>query len=146
MNRLVVLAEVAGRKCAFRSEDVRSVIEMTEITPVPLAPPHVLGITALRSQALTVIDCRVAVGEAPTEWHSESRAAVVQVDGHAYALLIDAIDDVATAHDDPQNLPGGFGKMWDRVAHGMVETDLGPMLLLDIAALIEAPARHADAA
>lgn len=146
MNRLVVLAEVAGRKCAFRSEDVSSVIEMTEITPVPLAPPHVLGITALRSQALTVIDCRVAVGEAPTKWHSESRAAVVQVDGHAYALLIDAIDDVATAHGEPQSLPGGFGGNWDRVAQGMVETDLGPVLLLDTERLIAGPSMLADVA
>lgn len=146
MNRLIVLAEVAGRKCAFRSDDVRSVIEIEEITPVPLTPPFVLGITALRSQALTVIDCRAAVGEDPGRWHCENRAAVVHVEGHAYALLIDAIDDVATAHGEPQSLPGGFGGNWDRVAHGMVETDLGPVLLLDTERLIAGPSMLADVA
>ena len=50
-------------------------------------------------------------------------------------------------------MPGGFGPEWSRVAAGMVETMIGPALLIDLPALLagpetaritEAAANHAD--
>lgn len=59
---LLVIAQIAGRRCALSALDVKSVIEIGTITPIPRAPVWIAGITALRSQALTVIDCRRALG------------------------------------------------------------------------------------
>ena len=56
------------------------------------------------------------------------------------------IDDVATASGALTVLPGGFGPLWDRVARGMIETDRGPVLLLDLPALIAGPAAPRAAA
>lgn len=143
MSQLLLLAKVAGRRCAFRAEDVQSVIETTTITPVPLAPAHVAGLSALRSQALTVIDCRKAIGckDAQDGVEPDLRAAVVSVDGHSYALLVDQVEDVTEASSAPQAIPGGFGKAWSRVAHGMVETGSGPVLLLKTDTIVEGPSQ-----
>lgn len=146
MSGLLVLAEIAGRRCAFRAEDVQSVIDVGEITPVPRAPDFVLGLAALRSQALTVIDCRSAIGQDAAAFPTDQRAAVVRVEGHSYALRLDRIDDVASARGNANAVAGGFGPQWNRVAHGMVETDRGAALLLDIAALIAGPRENGAAA
>jgi purine-binding chemotaxis protein CheW len=86
MNALVLMVQIGGRRCAIAAEDVRSVIDLGTIAPVPRAPAFIAGITALRSQALTVIDCRLALGLSDEIWPCDSRAAVVAVDGHSYAL------------------------------------------------------------
>jgi purine-binding chemotaxis protein CheW len=139
MNELLVMTQIAGRRCALRAHDVQSVIELGTITPVPRTPDHIAGITALRSQALTVIDCRRALGFCQSDWATDPRAAAVTIGGHAYALLVDAIEDVTTSASEPGQVAGGFGPEWARVATGMIETGIGPALLIDLAVLIEGP-------
>ncbi len=145
---LLVIAQIAGRRCALSALDVKSVIEIGTITPIPRAPVWIAGITALRSQALTVIDCRRALGFGGgpdgTDWPTDHRAAVVADGGHSYALMVDSIEDITTAADEAGQVPGGFGPEWSRVATGMVETMAGPALMLDLAALLAGPetARH----
>jgi purine-binding chemotaxis protein CheW len=136
---LLVIVRIAGRRCALGALDVKSVIELGAITPVPRAPAWIAGITALRSQALTVIDCRRALGLGHAEWPTDHRAAVVAHGGHAYALMVDFVEDITTAAGAPGQVPGGFGAEWSRIAAGMIETMAGPALLIDIAALLCGP-------
>ena len=146
MSELLDKTQIAGRRCALPAGDVKSVIELGAITPVPRSPDFIAGITALRSQALTVIDCRKALGLDPASWETDPRAAVVAVGGHSYALVVDAIEDIASGQTSPDSVPGGFGAEWTRVALGMVETAIGPGLLVDLAALIAGPAATGAAA
>jgi len=154
--QLLVIAQIAGRRCALSALDVKSVIEIGAVTPIPRTPGYIAGITALRSQALTVIDCRRALGlgggiggglgsgEAGADWPTDHRAAVIAEGGHAYALLVDRIDDITTAIGEAGQVPGGFGAEWSRVAIGMIETLAGPALLIDLPTLLAGPetARH----
>lgn len=140
MSALLVMTQIAGRRCALNANDVKSVIELGVITPVPRAPAFIAGITALRSQALTVIECRRSLGFDEMIWATDHRAAVVAIEGHSYALMVDAIEDITTAQSEPEPVPGGFGAEWSRAATGMVETTIGPALLIDLPALIEGPA------
>ncbi len=139
MNDLLVMAQIAGRRCALHAHDVKSVIELGAITPVPRSPSFIAGITALRSQALTVIDCRLALGFSDVKWATDHRAAVVAVGGHSYALMVDAIEDIAIGRSSPESVPGGFGPEWTRLATGMIETAIGPALMIDLEALIAGP-------
>lgn len=139
MNELLVMSQIAGRRCALRANDVQSVIEIGTITPVPRTPDFIAGITAMRSQALTVIDCRRAIGFDPQHWELDHRAIVVACAGYSYALRIDLIEDISTSVGEPETVPGGFGAEWSRVAKGLIETRSGPALLIDLPALIAGP-------
>lgn len=143
-GELLVIVQIAGRRCALCALDVKSVIEIGTVTPVPRAPAWISGITALRSQALTVIDCRRALGLSDPEWPTDHRAVVVANGGYSYALTVDGIEDITTAAGEAGQVPGGFGTEWSRVATGMIETLAGPALMLDLAALLGGPegARH----
>lgn len=136
MTQTLVIAVIGGKRCAFHAVDVASVIETEAIVPVPRAPDYILGLTALRSQALTVLDCRIAIGCAAPDHPTDSRAIVVSHAGHSYALVVDRIEDIAEDMAGLQPVHGGMGTRWSRVSGGMVETASGPALLLDIPALI----------
>lgn len=139
MDDLLVMAQIAGRRCALRATEVQSVIEIATITPVPRTPDFITGITAMRSQTLTVIDCRRALGFDPEHFSLDHRAIVVAVAGYSYALQIDSIEEITTAVSHVDAIPGGFGAEWTRVATGLIETRTGPALQLDLAALIAGP-------
>ena len=143
MNELLLMCTIAGRRAAINAVDVQSVIEVETITPIPGTPDFILGLTALRSQALTVIDCSLALGLETACNSSDSRAAVVEIEGHLYALLVEEAHDVGEARSEPVEVPGGFGEGWQRAARGMVETDGGPTLLVDIGQLVSGPLRAA---
>jgi purine-binding chemotaxis protein CheW len=146
MSELMVMAQIAGQRCALGADTVKSVIELGAITPIPRSPAFIAGITALRSQALTVIDCRAALGLERADWPTDHRAAVIAVGGHSYALMVDRIEDIATALTEPESVPGGFGPEWSRVATGKIETGIGPALLIDLARLIAGPEPRGAAA
>ena len=143
MNDLLLMCMVAGRRAAIPAIRVQSVIEIEDITPIPGAPTFIRGLTALRSQALIVIDCSVELGFETAHAPPAQRAAVVEIDGHLYALLVDAAYDVGEALSDPIEVPGGFGAGWQAATRGMVETDGGPTLLIDVEALVSGPVSQA---
>lgn len=136
MSDMLLIAELAGTRIALPAVDIRSVIEIDALAPVPHAPPHIAGLTAVRSQALTVIDSRASLGLASWQHRPGDRAAVIMRDGHLYALLLDRIDDVRTSRTAPVPVPGGYGAHWRDAALGMVELDNGPALLVDANALV----------
>lgn len=146
MTQLLLMCSIAGRRAAIPTERVLSVIEIEAVTPIPLTPDFIVGLTALRSQALTVIDCRVSLGFTASERVVGSRAAVIEHEGHRYALLVDEAFDVAEALSQPVPVPGGFGEGWRHAATGMIETESGPALLVEVEQLLLGPRHEAAAA
>lgn len=139
MSQLLLMCMIAGRRAGIPAQAVQSVIEIEDITPIPRTPPFIEGLTALRSQALTVISCTRALGLDDDREARGRRAAVVDIAGHLYALMVDEAFDVAMPLSDPATIPGGFGPGWEAVAQHMVETEGGPALVIDIEALVRGP-------
>ena len=137
MNELVLILTIAGRRTALRAPEVHSVVELDTVSPVPRAPAFVLGLTALRSAAMTVIDCAQALGLSSARSAPEGRrAAVIEAQGHLYALLVDDVDDVVESRTAPAPVPGDAGTGWEIAALGMIETASGPALLIDPAVFL----------
>ena len=137
MNELLLIVTIAGQRVALPADAVESVVELDTLIPVPRAAAHVAGLSALRSRVLTVIDCMLSLELGATECADGIReAAVVELDGHHYALLVDLVEDVVEAQSEPTPIRASMGPGWERVSTGMVETESGPLLVVDIAALI----------
>ena len=137
MNELLLIVTIAGDRVALPAAAVESVVELDTLIPVPRAAAHVAGLSALRSRVLTVIDCMRSLELGTTDTSDGIReAAVVELDGHHYALLVDVVEDVVEAQGDPSPVRAAMGAGWERVSQGMVETEVGPLLLVDVAALV----------
>jgi purine-binding chemotaxis protein CheW len=137
MSSLLLVVTIGGQRVALPSDAVESVVELDTLIPVPRAAPHVAGLSALRSRVLTVIDCMRSLELGTTECSDGIReAAVVELDGHHYALIVDLVEDVVEALSEPTPMRAAMGEGWERVSAGLVETESGPLLLVDVAALI----------
>ena len=134
---MLLIVTIAGQRVALPADAVESVVELDTLIPVPRAQPHVAGLSALRSRVLTVIDCRRSLDMGTSDCADGIReSAVVELDGHHYALIVDVVEDVFEALSDPTPVRATMEGGWERVSQGMVETEDGPLLLVDVAALI----------
>jgi chemotaxis signal transduction protein len=87
-----VLATLEGRQIALALAALAEVAELGEITPMPLAPRWLLGVTNLRGTVTPVIDLAVLLG-----WESNGHGwrALVLRDGRAgLAVPVTAIHAV----------------------------------------------------
>jgi purine-binding chemotaxis protein CheW len=137
VNELLLVVIVGGERVALPSAAVESVVELDTLIPVPRAAPHVAGLSALRSRVLTVIDCMRSLELGTTDCSDGIReAVVVELEGHHYALIVDLVEDVVEALSEPAPVRAAMGSGWERVAQGMVETENGPLLVVDVGAII----------
>ncbi|WP_395001250.1 chemotaxis protein CheW [Sphingomonas sp.] len=144
MNELLLIVSIAGSRVALSASTIEGVVELDTLIPVPRAAAHIAGLSALRSRVLTVIDCRCSLDLGSTERNPGAQEAVVaELDGHYYALLVDRVEDVIEAHGTPSPVRAAMGPGWERVALGMVETEVGLLLLVDVAAIVGGPDHRA---
>lgn len=132
---LYLLARLAGRGIAIDAGEVETVIDLGAIVPVPRAHPAVRGVAALRSRVVTVIDTW-AMLDAPAPVIERPRAVIAGIEGHGYAIQVDAVDDVATLMAEP--LPRGLalGGGWGAAARGAAVHQGELLLIVALAALV----------
>lgn len=111
----VVTFQLFGEVFALPILDVREIIRMTAITPVPQAPGFVEGVINLRGQILPIVDLRKRFGLAPQERTEETCIAVVELgNGVAVGLIVDAVREVESIPSDsitppPSLVAGSIG-------------------------------------
>lgn len=135
MNNDLLIARVAGQRIAMAATEVQSVIELGEVVPVPLAPQPVAGLATQRSRTLTVIDVAQAL-ELPLSDGNARFAVVVEIEGVGYALAVEAVENVIPAQGEVQPVKVKLAPGWARSAVGMVDTDIGTVLQVDLARLV----------
>lgn len=74
--------------------DVREIILMTDITPVPRAPEFVEGVINLRGQIIPIADLRKRFNLGESQIDGNSRIVVVEVENHVLGLIVDAVSEV----------------------------------------------------
>lgn len=131
MKNLKLVARIAGQIVALPAELVESVVELEQITPAPLAAPHVAGLAPLRSRVITVIDTYVAIGVPAPEAEGCRQVVVVSIDGHGYGLLVDEVEDVVSLACDVLPVPAGLRPGWAQASSGLIEVDGQGVLLVD---------------
>ena len=78
---------------------VQEVLRCTEITPVPGAPPFVLGIINLRGNVVTIIDSRSRFGLGQFTISDNSRIIIIEIDSQVLGLLVDSVAEVVDIAD-----------------------------------------------
>jgi len=81
-------------------EHVREIYNEFELTPIPCVPPHVKGVINIRGEIISVTDLAVLMGVSHSEDVDHSSAIVVQNEGCATAMVVDAISDIVDVEVD----------------------------------------------
>lgn len=143
MAELLLIVRLAGERVALPAADVESVVEIETLTPVPGAVGHVAGLAALRSRVLTVIDCLASLDPSRRLPPDAREAVMAVVDGHPYALLVEAVEDVVEAGGERRPAAASLAPGWRRIGRATIEAEGDLLLVADVEALIAGPAREA---
>ncbi|MBL0767890.1 chemotaxis protein CheW [Sphingopyxis sp. XHP0097] len=143
MDNLYLVARIADTRVALRSRAINSVVTVATPVEVPGAPPHVVGLFALRSRVFTLIDPHVVVGLPPVPVAAGQRVIVVDVAEHGYALLADEIEDVCFIEAAETRIAGKLMPGWARVADAMIEHQGASLLVVDPAHFVTIPVVNA---
>jgi purine-binding chemotaxis protein CheW len=139
---LLLIVRLAGERVALPAADVESVVEIDALTPVPGVAGHVAGLAALRSRVLTVIDCLASLDPSRRLPADAREAVMAVVDGHPYALLVEAVEDVVEASGE-RRPAASLAEGWRRIGRATIEAGGDLLLLADVEALIAGPVREA---
>ncbi|WP_371153915.1 chemotaxis protein CheW [Jannaschia sp. 2305UL9-9] len=98
--------QCGGRGYAVDIMAVREIRSWSQPTPLPHAPPYMLGMVNLRGSVLPVMDLAQRLGQAPTEENPRNVIIVIQQGNRLHGLLVDAVSDIVHPQPDQmQDMP-----------------------------------------
>ncbi|NTW86323.1 MAG: purine-binding chemotaxis protein CheW, partial [Holophagaceae bacterium] len=90
----LVVFRLGPENYALRLHEVREIVMVSQITPVPRAPEFVDGVLNLRGEVMPVVDLRTRFGLERVEATSISRILITSIGGVFTGLVVDAVDEV----------------------------------------------------
>ncbi|WP_162007951.1 chemotaxis protein CheW [Heliorestis convoluta] len=98
-ERVGVVVRLNGELFWFDLIYVQEFLTLSEIVPIPCTPEHVVGVTNLRGQIITVFDLRPFLG-LPRKKSTRSKLVVIATKDFLGALQIDAIMDLVVLREE----------------------------------------------
>jgi purine-binding chemotaxis protein CheW len=142
-NRFLTLT-LGDELYALSALRVREIIRPIEVSPVPQAPPHVLGVINLRGKVVPIVDLRIKFGLEFTGRTDRTCIVVVESgrENKPTGLMVDEVQEVLTLNaEDIEEAPAFGTKLDVAYVQGLAKLKNSVMILLDIDRLLtEAPA------
>lgn len=96
---------LSGKDYAVDINDVREVIRLRKITPVPDAVGFVEGVISLRGRVVTLINLRKKLGLEIKPLDKTSRIIVIQINAHALGMIVDSVSEVTDIQNEAITTP-----------------------------------------
>ncbi len=139
---------LAGEEYAVAIEQVREILKAPDITEVPRAPAHVLGVIMVRGEVIAILDLRRRLGLPTATPGRQARVLVCDAGDGPRGLLVDAVSNVVRLPPSSvEALPSGIGGPSAEYIAGIGRDRDRLFILLDLAAVLRdaALARPAEA-
>ncbi|MFH1124035.1 MAG: chemotaxis protein CheW [Pseudomonadota bacterium] len=129
-----VVFRLDGERFALPLEEVELALRMVSVTPVPDAPPWVVGVIDLHGRVIPVTDLRQRLGHPAKEPHLDDRLLVMSLAERTFALVVDEVTEVLELPDSKvETPPDPLGD--SRYLMAVVRREDGLILILDSANL-----------
>lgn len=89
-----LIFSVGGTSYALEITYVVEIVELMQATPVPYMPNYMTGIINLRGWVIPVMDARARFSYEPCEYTDRACIIVIEDEGVAIGLLVDAVSEV----------------------------------------------------
>ncbi|MCF6202570.1 MAG: chemotaxis protein CheW [Methylococcaceae bacterium] len=128
-----VTFRLGDEKYGINVMQVQEVLRITEIAPVPGAPPYVLGIINLRGNVVTVIDTRNRFGLMSKETDDSSRVVIIETENHIIGILVDSVAEVVELRaSEMENAPNVGNEESSKYIQGVTSTENELLILVDL--------------
>lgn len=113
---------------------VKEVIAMPEITPVPYTPSHFLGIMNLRGQVISVVDLRLKFKMKKAEKLTETTVIICDFNSMSLGVVVDSVNSVmALKSGDISDRPEIESSVSSAYITGVAKRDKKLVVLVNLA-------------
>lgn len=133
---------LADQEYAIKTQYIREVFIMQEVTPVPGVPDFIVGISAVRGEIISIVDLR-ALFSIPKQGLTDLNRVIVLTDETVtFGILADYITDIYIRPTDPFTpVEPGTTPIEQRYLLGVID---GTVIVLDAAAILADPGMVID--
>lgn len=130
--------QLAEEEFGIRVLNVREIIGVQEITPVPQTPAHLKGVINLRGKVIPVVDLRLKFGLPAAEYTQRTCIIVTQIAGERSStmlmgIIVDAVSEVLNFSPQEIEDTPDFGEdVGGQYLLGMAKVKGNVKILLDI--------------
>ncbi len=89
-----ITCRLGGETYGIEVKQVREILRINNILPVPGSPDCVVGITNIRGNVVTVIDGRTRLNLPAPELTNSARMIVLESNDEVAAIIVDSVTDV----------------------------------------------------
>ncbi len=129
----LLVLRVAGERYGLPPDAVREVAEIRRLTPLPHAPPQLLGLTSRDGAIVPVFDLRVVLGMSLSSLPEHGRIVVLGEERDSIAFAVEAIEGETLDEGDVAAAPEALGPALRAAARGVTGAGL---VVLDPGALL----------
>jgi purine-binding chemotaxis protein CheW len=134
-----VVFRLDGERFALPLDQVKIALRMVSFTPVPDAPPWVIGVIDLHGRVIPVTDLRERLGHPAKEPHLNDRLLVMSLAERTFALVVDEVKEVLELPvSEVETPPDPLGD--SRYLRAVVRREDGLILILDAVQLFPSAA------
>jgi purine-binding chemotaxis protein CheW len=127
---------LADETFAVSAEDIQEVLIEQPLTPVPLAPKHIVGLLNLRGQVMAAIDLRTRLYFEPREAGAQTSLLVLKLGQTLVSVVVDSIGDVLDLPEQSWEAPPQTLSMHHKkFVFGICPTEAFLVLGLEVSAL-----------
>jgi len=113
--------------------NVREVVKMLKVTPLPKSIDFVEGVINMRGEVIPVIDLRKRFGMDEAERNDANRIIIAEVEDQMFGLIVDSVSEVARIpNDQVQDAPNQVAGGRTELIAGVGKIDERMLIILDI--------------
>lgn len=131
----LAVVELGGEYFGIELSCVLEFCDITELSPLPCCPPHILGIMSLRGELLTLIDPRSTLNLPPTS--RGCKAVIAKLGEQPMGIAVDQVHDVVyLRHEALQPAPVALRELCGAFITAIASYADKTMTVLDLSALL----------
>ncbi|MBI5183036.1 MAG: purine-binding chemotaxis protein CheW [Nitrospinae bacterium] len=85
---------LSDEEYALNVEDIKEIINIQEITEVPMVPEYIKGIISLRGVIITIFDLRKRLGFQERGYGRDAHIIVLSVNNGQIGIIVDSVTEV----------------------------------------------------
>jgi purine-binding chemotaxis protein CheW len=114
-SRQYLTFQLGGESFAIDILDIREIIELSNLTGVPLMPAFLRGVINLRGAVVPVVDLSIRFGRKQTLITAQTCVVILEIvheeEKQLIGMLVDAVSEVVEIADADIEPPPSFGSM-----------------------------------
>jgi purine-binding chemotaxis protein CheW len=129
----IIAFHLGDQQFCIKTTSIREIRGWAAATPLPHAPPHVLGVMNLRGSVIPVIDLAARLGVRGAVSTDRSAIVVAEIGSSIVGLVVDRVSDILSIGSDRIQPVPDLGTSFDPAfSYGIIPLEQGMVCFLNL--------------